>query len=337
MIGLMLLAAAAFVLSYAGIHEVALSAGVSPRWARLYPLIFDAMLVISCAAVLSLRGAGLPSRCYAWLSMLALFAAAAGADTVHATGVTLAPKPSAAAAAIIPWALLLIGFGLLLCMLRQARLRRAAAATAPQRVFPERPGHVEVRAGAHEVRAEGSDPSGAATSPVVSASPAAGAVMAPASPAPRAALPPTSPDAASPSTATASPPSANSPASPATPPAGDIEAVVDPELDLALEADPAPDDPASDEGSTWFSGPRDERLAADGLEPDDTPVADRPASAFSPAPTMPVDAQTDGSAPDAQTDADNGTFLAIVARTGPGGPPIGQLPPHPRVAPEATF
>jgi len=75
-IGLMLLAAAAFVLSYAGIHEVALSAGVSSRWARLYPLMFDAMLVIACAAVLALRGAGVPSRCYAWLSMLTLLAAA---------------------------------------------------------------------------------------------------------------------------------------------------------------------------------------------------------------------------------------------------------------------
>jgi len=56
-----LLAAAAFVLSYAGIHAVALSAGVSPRLAKLYPLIFDAMLVVACAAVLALRGAGLPS------------------------------------------------------------------------------------------------------------------------------------------------------------------------------------------------------------------------------------------------------------------------------------
>src|SRR5580700_1850475 len=188
-IGLMLLAAAAFVLSYAGIHEVALSAGVSSRWARLYPLMFDAMLVIACAAVLALRGAGVPSRCYAWLSMLTLLAAAAGADTVHATGVTLPRKPTAAAAAIIPWALVLIGFGLLLCMLRQARLRRAAAAAAPERVFPERSGHVEVRAGAQDARAEGSDPAGPAASPMVSASPATVAVTAPASPVPRPALP----------------------------------------------------------------------------------------------------------------------------------------------------
>src|SRR5580704_17046060 len=56
--GVGLLAAAAFVLSYPGIHAVALYAGVPPRLARIYPLIFDAMLVVACAAVLSLRGAG---------------------------------------------------------------------------------------------------------------------------------------------------------------------------------------------------------------------------------------------------------------------------------------
>ena len=92
-VGVMLLAAAAFVLSYSGIHAVALSAGVSPRLARIYPLIFDAMLVVAGAAVLALRGAGLPSRSYAWLSMLVLLAAAAAADALHATGVDCRTGP----------------------------------------------------------------------------------------------------------------------------------------------------------------------------------------------------------------------------------------------------
>jgi Protein of unknown function (DUF2637) len=126
--GVVVLAAAAFVLSYPGIHAVALHAGVSRPLARIYPVIFDAMLVIACAAVLSLRGAGLLSRCYAWLSLLVLLAAAAGADTLHSVDVKLPHREAAATAAIIPWALLLIGFGLLLAMLRHARLRRAAAA-----------------------------------------------------------------------------------------------------------------------------------------------------------------------------------------------------------------
>lgn len=128
--GVIVLAAAAFVLSYPGIHAVALHAGVSRSLARIYPVIFDAMLVIACAAVLSLRGGGLLSRCYAWLTLLVLLAAAAGADTVHSIGTRLPHRQSAAAAAIIPWVLLLIGFGLLLAMLRHARLRRTTSAAS---------------------------------------------------------------------------------------------------------------------------------------------------------------------------------------------------------------
>jgi len=65
-LGVMLLAAAAFVLSYEGIHHIALRAGVSPELAKLYPIIFDVMLVVAGAAALALRGAGLWARCYAW-------------------------------------------------------------------------------------------------------------------------------------------------------------------------------------------------------------------------------------------------------------------------------
>ena len=137
--GVVVLAAAAFVLSYPGIHAVALQAGVSRSLARIYPAIFDAMLVIACAAVLSLRGGGLISRCYAWLSLLVLLAAAAGADTLHSIRVRPPHREAAAAAAIIPWALLLIGFGLLLAMLRHARLRRAAAARTATKVRDEPP------------------------------------------------------------------------------------------------------------------------------------------------------------------------------------------------------
>jgi hypothetical protein len=128
--GVVVLAAAAFVLSYRGIHAVALHAGVSAPLARIYPAIVDAMLVIACAAVLSLRGAGPASRVYAWVSLLVLLAAAAAADTAHSTGVRFPHRAAAATAAIVPWVLLLIGFGLLLAMLRHARLRRAAPGAA---------------------------------------------------------------------------------------------------------------------------------------------------------------------------------------------------------------
>jgi Protein of unknown function (DUF2637) len=126
--GVAALAAGAFVLSYAGIHAVALQAGVSHRLARGYPLIFDVLLIVILAALLALRGAGWPSRVLAWVCLLALLAAAAGADALHAAGRRLPAKPAAVTAAILPWALVLIAFVLLLAMLRQARLRRLAHA-----------------------------------------------------------------------------------------------------------------------------------------------------------------------------------------------------------------
>ena len=213
--GVGLLAAAAFVLSYPGIHAVALYAGVPPRLARIYPLIFDALLVVACAAVLSLRGAGRPSRCYAWLSMLGLIVVAAAADTLHATGTRLPHKPTAAVVAIIPWALVLMGFGLLLCMLRQARLRQAAEEEG--RLQPS--GQAEVPSGLDALF-------GPKVPPAANGSSAA----------------------PEPARAQESPAQAAGAAAPATAPA---EPTADPAVDLAIDTEPDQDDPASDEGSAW--------------------------------------------------------------------------------------
>jgi Protein of unknown function (DUF2637) len=126
-IGVAALAAATFVLSYPAIHDIALRAGVTPRLAGGYPLLIDAMLVIVLAAVLALRGAGLPSRLLAWVTLLAVLAAAAGADALHAAGRKLPERTAAITAAVLPWVLVFLAFALLLAMLRYARLRRAAA------------------------------------------------------------------------------------------------------------------------------------------------------------------------------------------------------------------
>jgi hypothetical protein len=127
--GVAALAAATFVLSYPAIHVLALQAGVAPRLARGYPLLIDAMLVIVLAAVLALRGAGLPSRLLAWVTLLAVLATAAGAGALHAAGRKLPERGAAITAAVLPWVLVFLAFALLLAMLRYARLRRAAATT----------------------------------------------------------------------------------------------------------------------------------------------------------------------------------------------------------------
>jgi hypothetical protein len=258
------------VLSYTGIHAVALSAGVSGRFARIYPVIFDAMLVIACAAVLSLRGAGLPSRCYAWLTMLVLLAAAAGADTVHATSTSLPHKPAAAAAAIIPWALVLIGFGLLLAMLRQARLRRTSPAADRGRTFVQPSGHVQVRHGLDELLGPGSSAGGPAVRQ----------------------------------------------------PPGNAGPAADLALDLAIDAEPALDDPASDEGHPAVSHARErEAQQAAGYSGNSAP-------AFSSAPTVDLAGDT---RPAAET---------RPAACGAGLPEAGGLPetgPQPGGRPASEF
>jgi hypothetical protein len=125
--GLAALAGGTFVLSYAGIHALALQAGIAPRLARGYPLLIDAMLVVVLAAVLALRGADLPSRLLAWTTLLAVLAAAAGADALHAARHRLPDHVAAITAAVVPWVLVFLAFALLLAMLRHARLRRQAA------------------------------------------------------------------------------------------------------------------------------------------------------------------------------------------------------------------
>ncbi len=122
--GVALLAVAAFLVSYAGTRDIAMAAGVSPGLAGLYPLIVDAVLVVACVAALALRGAEWWMQTYAWLSVMFMLALVALVGAVHAAGVSLPHKPTAAAMAAMPWVLFLLGFGLWLCMLRHLRTAR---------------------------------------------------------------------------------------------------------------------------------------------------------------------------------------------------------------------
>ncbi|HEY2441948.1 MAG TPA: DUF2637 domain-containing protein [Streptosporangiaceae bacterium] len=134
-VGVLAVAAAAFVLSYPGARDTALAGGVTTSFARIYPVIFDAMLIVACAAAFALQGARWWLRGYAWLVLLVIIASVAAADTVHATAVKVPKRPLEATVAIVPWAVLLIGFTLLYAMARQYRRttqasfnRRASAA-----------------------------------------------------------------------------------------------------------------------------------------------------------------------------------------------------------------
>jgi hypothetical protein len=126
-IGVLALAAAAFVLSYTGMRETVLHAGVTPHLARIYPAIFDAVVVVAGVTALSLpRNRGL-LRSYAWLAMLIAIAGVAAADALHATATVLPKRPTELAVAIAPWVLLLIIFTLLFALVRVALPGRKAA------------------------------------------------------------------------------------------------------------------------------------------------------------------------------------------------------------------
>lgn len=127
---LLALAAATFVLSYTGVHVIALQAGVSPRFARVYPGTFDAVLVIACVAALVLRDARWWARGYAWLVIILTMAVVGTADAVHAMNIALPHQKMEGVVAAAPWVLVLIGFSLMLTILRHPRPRHAAAEPA---------------------------------------------------------------------------------------------------------------------------------------------------------------------------------------------------------------
>jgi hypothetical protein len=156
--GVAVLAAAAFVFSYSGVRQIALATGVTAALARLYPLIFDAMLVTALAAVLALRGAAWWARLYSWLCLIILLASVAAADAVHAMAVALPRELSRAAVAVTPWALVLLAFGLLLAMLRHLRRERdgvGPAAREPDAGAEQRGADTTQPAG--EIQAAGND------------------------------------------------------------------------------------------------------------------------------------------------------------------------------------
>jgi hypothetical protein len=123
---LTVLTAAAGALSYPSVHDLAAKVGVSPDLARVYPVLFDALLVIAGCSVLALRGAGLPAKLYAWTCLVLVLAGLAVGSAADSARVSIPHRPAEIAAAVIPWTLVLAGLILLLLLLRYARLRKSA-------------------------------------------------------------------------------------------------------------------------------------------------------------------------------------------------------------------
>jgi hypothetical protein len=123
-------AAATFVLSYDGVHAIALQSGVPKELARFYPPVFDAVLVIACAAV-PLRTRWL-TRAYTWLVIIVVVGILGALDAVHAMNVTIPRRAAAGTAAVLPWALLLLAFSLWLLIVRHFRGQDVGEDAAPR-------------------------------------------------------------------------------------------------------------------------------------------------------------------------------------------------------------
>ncbi len=126
--GVVAAAAAAFVFSYPGVHDIARTAGMQAGLARFYPALPDAVLVMAVAAALVLGAARWWVRLLAWLSIVALVALVGAADAVHAMAIKPPRRPTEAAVAVLPWVLLLLGFRLWCAVLRHARTSQAPPA-----------------------------------------------------------------------------------------------------------------------------------------------------------------------------------------------------------------
>ena len=278
-------AAATFVLSYSGVHAIALQGGVSGQLARIYPGVFDAVLVIACVAAVVLRDGRWWARCWAWLVVIVVLGAIGTTDVLHAANYALRQRPTEGVVAAAPVAGVLLAFSLLLTMLRQARpLASGAAPSARGRAARRAAGQSAAPAVATPIDATPIDATRVDLVPVV----AAGAV--PRSPAPPIALPPAPAEAAQPP---AQPP-AETLEIPAYP--GDAGEATDageaadagqglPEAVAAPETVEAPDVPATPDVQAAADAVEDEDEGGPAAEPLPQPTQPtQPTQALRPAP-----------------------------------------------------
>jgi hypothetical protein len=123
-LGVAALAAAAFALSYEDLRVLALVGGAATRYAPVYPIMIDTLVVVTILSLVVARRTPWWTRGVRWLLLLVLLAGAAAASAQRAVkGYDPLPdKWLSAGVAIAPWVLLLLAAWLWLSMFRQARL-----------------------------------------------------------------------------------------------------------------------------------------------------------------------------------------------------------------------
>ncbi|MGH3392072.1 MAG: DUF2637 domain-containing protein, partial [Actinomadura sp.] len=146
-IGVTALTGVAFVLSYDDLRALALAGRAATRYAPAYPIMFDALIVVTILSLLVARNARWWSRWTRWLLLLILLNGAAAASVQRAVrGYDSLPDQAlVAGVAAAPHVMLVIAVWLWLAMFRQARsalARRGAPRLGPvAKVAEELPGH----------------------------------------------------------------------------------------------------------------------------------------------------------------------------------------------------
>ncbi|MBO3747273.1 DUF2637 domain-containing protein [Streptosporangiaceae bacterium NEAU-GS5] len=119
------LTAAACVLSFDDLRSLALIGRAQEKYAYLYPVAFDALLVVALLGLLLLRTGRLLVRIQVGAVLVLLLVAAATAAAATASGTGIDPSRAAVVVALLPWVMLTVGLWLLLLIITYAHARRA--------------------------------------------------------------------------------------------------------------------------------------------------------------------------------------------------------------------
>lgn len=129
-LGIAVLAAGVFVISYGDLRALAVEGGATRRWAMAYPVMVDGLIVVTILSLVMARRARWWSRWLRWTLLLALFGAA-GAAGVHRALYgygSLPDRPLEVGVAVAPYVLLLIAAWLWLGMFQHAKTALGDAA-----------------------------------------------------------------------------------------------------------------------------------------------------------------------------------------------------------------
>lgn len=155
--GTVLIAAAAFWLSFTALSGLAGRSGVGRGQAWAWPLIVDGLIVVSTVAVVALDGSR--AAWYPWLLLAAATAVSVAGNAVHAAVGADAdvPGPLAAFVAAVPPLVLLASTHLTVVLVRSSRAADHPVGTGPD--APASPAGAETPAPS-EARADGPVPDG---------------------------------------------------------------------------------------------------------------------------------------------------------------------------------